>query len=121
MGGIILGVLALAAVGGLVLLVLWIRQPSASASARSGVQSLFMVGGSKRTAQVTGCIDRGPFKPGSVDVWACRVVGSRCVRTFTFVMIPGYGATPYDRRSGDAVAAPCSNRSAPALPSGLKR
>ena len=120
MGGIILGVLGLAAVGALVLLVLWIREPPASASARSHVQSLFVVGGSKRTGQVTGCVDRGPSRPASVDVWACRVVGNRCVRTFTFVLIPGYGATPYDQRSGDALTDPCSNRSAPSLPSGLK-
>jgi hypothetical protein len=120
-GGIILGVLALAAVGGLVLLVIWIKEPSASTSARSHVQSLFVLGGSKRTGQVTGCIDRGRSKSGSVDIWACRVVGNRCVRTFAFVMIPGYGATPYDRRSGDALTDPCSTRSAPTLPSGLKR
>ncbi len=120
-GGIILGVLALAAAGGLVLLVLWIREPSASASARSHVQSLFVVGGSKRTGQVTGCIDRGPARQSSVDVWACRVNGNGCVRTFAFVMIPGYGAAPYDRRSGDGLTDPCSARTAPTLPRGLKR
>ncbi len=120
-GGIILGVLALAAVGGLVLLVLWAREPSASASARSHVQSLFVVGGSRRTGQVTGCIDRGPSRPGSMHVWACRVVGNRCIRTFAFVMIPGYGAAPYDARSANALTDPCSTRSAPTLPGGLKR
>jgi hypothetical protein len=119
--GIILGVLALAAVGGLVLLVLWIGEPSASASARSHVQRLFLVGGSKRTGTVTGCIDRGPARRSSLDVWACRVIGTSCVHTFAFVMIPGYGAAPYDRRSGDGLTDPCSARSAPTLPSGLKR
>ena len=31
-------------------------------------------------------------------------------------MIPGYGATPYDRRSGNALTDPCSARNAPTLP-----
>ncbi len=121
MGGILLGVLALAAVGGIVLLVLWIREPSASASARSQVQSLFTVGGSRQTGQVTGCTGHLPARPGSERVWTCRVLGDRCVRTFTFVIIRGYGAAPYDRKSDDALADPCSPRSSPALPSGLKR
>ncbi len=123
-GGVILGALALAAVGGVVLLFLWLREPSASADARSHVQSLFTAGGSKRTGEVTGCGERGAFEQGSAGrIWACRVVGGRCVRTFTFVVSPAFGAEPYDRRSDSALTDPCAAPNSAAtvsLPGGLK-
>jgi hypothetical protein len=121
-GGVVLGVLALAAVGGVVLLVLWIREPSASADARSHVQSLF-VDGARRTGHVTGCTDRGAVQPDSDEhIWACRVIGNRCARTYRFLVRPAEGAEPYDPRFDVATTDPCARPSNPAesLPGGLK-
>jgi hypothetical protein len=41
-GGVVLGVLALLALLGIVLLILWLREPSASSYARTHVQALFV-------------------------------------------------------------------------------
>ena len=95
---------------GLIFLVLWIQEPSAGAYAHSQVQSLFINDARKPTGKVESCRTIGDVDPDQ-KIWACRVAGQGCVRTFEFVVDHEYGTQPYDNRSSAATDNPCGVKS----------
>jgi len=110
-GGVVAGALlsavALAALLGVLLLILWLREPSASAYARTHVQQLFVSNTLRRTGTVKSCHVIGPGNSEGETIWACRVTGKDCTRTFNFAVDHEYGTTPYDDISASATDAPC--------------
>jgi hypothetical protein len=105
--GVAFVVVALAALIGSVFLILWIGQPSASAYARSHVQSLFIDNASRSTGTVKSCRAIGSAGEPGEKIWACHVAGKDCVRTFRFVVDHEYGTEPYDNRSTAGTNNPC--------------
>lgn len=99
--------LAVVAVIGVVLLTLWLREPSANAYARTHVQALFVDHSMRRTGTVKTCKKVGPGDEPGQEIWSCRVAGNGCVGTFTFAVDHEYGTAPYDSRSADATTSPC--------------
>lgn len=99
--------LTVAALVGLVFLVLWLREPSASSYARTHVQALFADNSMKRTGTVNGCGRVGPGNAEGEVIWACSVAGASCVRTFRFAVSHQYGTAPYDARAARATDDPC--------------
>lgn len=99
--------LTVAAVIGVVILVLWLREPSAAAYARTHVQALFVSDLLRPTGTVKSCTKLGPGDEPGQEIWACRVAGDGCERTFRFAVDHEYGTAPYDTRSANATANPC--------------
>ena len=99
--------LAIASVVGVVFLIIWLREPSADAYARTQVQALFVNDSLKRTGTVKTCRLIGPGNAPGEEIWACSVAGRKCVRTFKFAVDHEYGTVPYDQRAFDATNSPC--------------
>lgn len=100
-------VLAVVAIIGVVFLILWLREPSASAYARTHVQALFVNDSLRRTGTVKTCNKVGPGDDPGEEIWACSVAGDGCVRTLKFAVDHEYGTAPYDNRSANATNDPC--------------
>jgi hypothetical protein len=106
-GVVVLTPLVVAAVVGLVLLVLWLREPSAARYARTHVQALFVSDSLKPTGTVKRCQKVGPGAEAGDEIWTCTVAGKGCLRVFSFAIDREYGTVPYDNRSADGTTDPC--------------
>jgi len=97
--------LAVAAVVGLVFLVLWLTQDSPATHARKAVQSLFDAGAT-RTANVKSCTLVGSDE--EARIYRCRIVTPGCVRTHRFAIYRQamYGVAPY-AVTADIASHPC--------------
>jgi hypothetical protein len=104
----IAGMALLAAVVGLTLLVIWLREPSPSENARRQVQALFVNRALERTATVRSCRESARTDLKGERIWICRVEGNGCGRSLAFVVDPQYGTEPYNNDAADATDRLCA-------------
>lgn len=94
-------------IGGL-FFVLWLKEEPPSEYARTHVQALFVDKSLKRTGTVESCHAVREGEVQGEEIWACKVQGQGCVRTFRFAVDHEYGTAPYDPASADATNDPCA-------------
>lgn len=110
LGSIVVAALAVGCLVGLVLLLLWVTADSPSDYARKQVQALFVDQSLKRTGTVESCRAIGNGDAPGERIWACKVRGDGCVRTYRFGVDHEYGTEPYDSIAFEATLNPCHPR-----------